>query len=762
MSSLDPSTATPLPQWIGIRAQRHGDRLALTFIDDDGGMTQWTYRDLWSRVCEFAARMPEVDQDQPRALLLFPPGLEFVAGFFAAHVAGWVPVPTCYPKPGRVMERLDSAARDCHPSAIIADSATLAGMDREKLCDAARDIPHLATDASVPPLGTNKPQHWIDPHSLSIDPDSLALLQYTSGSTSQPKGVMVRHRNVMANLEAIRRGFQIPWIEDDPNQTESGVFWLPFFHDMGLIGGLLASLYMGRSTVFISPRAFLQRPLRWLQLISDCKATISGAPNFAYQLCIDRISPDQTDSLDLSNWRTAFCGAEPIMPRTLSDFAHRFSSSKFSASSFYPCYGLAEATLLAAGGDGPAEPRLLSVSRDKLSEGRVDIQPEGRGKAFQKLVACGSAVDQTELLIVDPQTLSVCEERIIGEIWIKGASVTAGYWNRDEENRQRFAALTADGRVGFCRTGDLGFLDDGQLYVTGRIKDVVILRGRNLYPQDIEATVREIIGSEGGQCAAFSVDGPRGEGLAIVAEVPRHCDEAAFPEWVRSIRRTVIDVHEVDPRNVLLCRPATVPLTSSGKVQRHRCRKMFDADEIRCKYRYDRKFLSEQAPIAIPKLPENPTAADREPLTRMIEAWLAEWLVVRAGVAPQTIELDKPFADYGLDSMTSVELSGETEDWSGIELTPIVAWNHPTVTQLSRFIANELIGSEAPQTLHDGLPSSVNATHNDPHNDPHKVARNGAPRSESVDETVSQDVSPEELEALLSEIEQLSDAEIDA
>ncbi|WP_372723715.1 acyl carrier protein, partial [Novipirellula sp.] len=185
---------------------------------------------------------------------------------------------------------------------------------------------------------------------------------------------------------------------------------------------------------------------------------------------------------------------------------------------------------------------------------------------------------------------------------------------------------------------------------------------------------------------------------------------------------------------------------------------------------YDRKFLSEQAPIAIPKLPENPTAADREPLTRMFEAWLAEWLVVRAGVAPQTIELDKPFADYGLDSMTSVELSGETEDWSGIELTPIVAWNHPTVTQLSRFIANELIGSEAPRTLHDGLPSSVNATHNATHNDahndahnvPHKVARNGAPRSESVDETVSQDVSPEELEALLSEIEQLSDAEIDA
>ncbi len=749
MSSLDPSTATPLPQWIGIRAERHGDREALTYIDDDGGVTRWTYRDLWSRVCEFAARMPEVDQDQPRALLLFPPGLEFVAGFIGAHVAGWVPVPTCYPKPGRVMERLDSAARDCHPSAIIGDAETLAGIDPEKLCDAARGIPQIATDASPPPLGMNTPGPWIDPHSLSIDPESIALLQYTSGSTSHPKGVMVRHRNVMANLEAIRRGFQIPWMDDDPSEVESAVFWLPFFHDMGLIGGLLTPLYMGRSTIFISPRAFLQRPIRWLQLISDYKATISGAPNFAYQLCIDRISPDQTDSLDLSNWRTAFCGAEPIMPRTLSDFAHRFSSSKFSASSFYPCYGLAEATLLVAGGNGPAEPRFLSVVRDTLSEGRVDIQPDGRGKAFQKLVACGSAVDQTEILIVDPQTLTVCDERSIGEIWIKGASVTAGYWNRDEENRQRFAALTADGRVGFCRTGDLGFFDDGQLYVTGRIKDVVILRGRNLYPQDIESTVRETIGSEGGQCAAFSVEGPRGEGLAIVAEVPRHSNDAAFPEWVRSIRRAVIDVHEVDPRNVLLVRPATVPLTSSGKVQRHRCRKMFDADEIRYKYRYDRKFLSEQAPIALPKLPQNPTAADREPLTRMIEAWMAEWLVVRAGVPPQNIELDKPFSDYGLDSMTSVELSGETEDWSGIELTPIVAWNHPTVMQLSLFIANQLIGSETSETTN--LRDSAHAN----------VSHNGAPNIESNDDSVSQDVSAEELEALLNEIEQLSDAEID-
>ncbi|MFG0261264.1 MAG: AMP-binding protein, partial [Novipirellula sp. JB048] len=500
--------------------------------------------------------------------------------------------------------------------------------------------------------------------------------------------------------------FKIPWQDDEGSEAGTAVFWLPFFHDMGLIGGLLAPLYAGFSTVFMSPRAFLQRPLRWLELISDHKASVSGAPNFAYQLCVDRIAPDQTDSLDLSHWTTAFCGAEPIVPRTLTDFAHRFSSSKFSASAFYPCYGLAEATLLAAGGDGPGEPRFLTVAREALSQGRVDIQPDGRGKAFQKLVACGTAAQETELLIVDPTTSEVCEEREIGEIWLKGASVTAGYWNRDEENQKRFAAVTSDGRRGFCRSGDLGFCDAGQLYVTGRIKDVVILRGRNLYPQDIEATVRDSLEGQAGQCVAFSAAGVRGEGLAIIAEIDRHCDAALFPEMVRSIRRRVIEIHEVDPRHVLLVRPATVPLTTSGKVQRHQCREWFAADEIRYRYRYDRKFLSEQAPLAIPQLPRHPSVADRESLSQMIEAWLTEWMVVRAGVQPDQIELDKPFADYGLDSMTSVELSGETEDWSGVELTPVVAWNHPTISELSRFIADELIAAESEPVGSDSATSN--------------------------------------------------------
>ncbi|MFK8111762.1 MAG: AMP-binding protein [Rubripirellula sp.] len=725
---LSPHDCAGLPQWIGRRAARHPDRVAVTFVADDRSEESWTYQELWHRACTVSKRLPECDQDAPRALLLYPPGIEFLAGFLGCQIAGWIPVPTCYPKAGREIPRLDSAASDCAPAAIMGDRATIEGIDPEKLCEAASSIPRVISDVSPEELAD--PSMLISPDSLQIDPDSIALLQYTSGSTSEPKGVMVRQRNLMANLEAIRRGFQIEWQTDDEENPDCGVFWLPFFHDMGLVGGILEPLYVGGRTVLMSPRSFLQRPLRWLQYISDYGAVISGAPNFAYQLCVDRTSPDQTGGLDLKRWRIAFSGAEPILPRTLHDFAARFSSCGFAESSFYPCYGLAEATLLAAGGEGPAKPKLITVERESLGEGMPRLSEDGKGNAYQKLVSCGTQAHETELLLVDPVTLQVVEERTVGEIWLRGESITGGYWNRDQENQDRFNATLADGRTGYCRSGDLGFAHEGQLYITGRIKDVIILRGRNLFPQDVETTVRETVGNEGGQCAAFSVEGARGEALAIVAELPRRADESSFLELVRSIRRAVIDVHEVDPRHVLLVRQATVPLTSSGKVQRGRCRQSFDADEIKTKYRYDRSSGAEQSPIALPELPAEPSPEDQQVMTIAVESWMTQWLIARAGVQPADVSLEKPFADYGLDSMTAVEMSGEIEDWSGVELTPIVAWNYPTVARLSHFIVEQLLGDDP---------------------------KDGKADTNTKEEP---DLSDAELTDLLDEIELLSDDEI--
>ncbi|MEM8668228.1 MAG: AMP-binding protein [Planctomycetota bacterium] len=716
MTTTDPTGSATFPHWIGRHAVDYANRVAVTFISDEREEHSWTYEQLWRKACSVAERLPTVEEPDPRALLLFPPGIEFLAGFLGCQIAGWIPVPTCYPKAGREMPRLDSAARDCKPSALVCDTLTDQGIDPARLCPEARDLPRIQTDPVNP-----SDSSWVNPDSLELSGDALALLQYTSGSTNEPKGVMVRQSNLMANLEAIRQGFGIEWQEGERDQVDTGVFWLPFFHDMGLIGGILEPLYVGGRSVLMSPRSFLQRPIRWLKGISDFRAVISGAPNFAYQLCVDRISPEHTNGLDLSHWRIAFSGAEPVRARTLHDFSNRFSSCGFNDSAFYPCYGLAEASLMAAGGKGPSKPKILYVHRESLSEGKPNIISENIGSDAQSLVGCGQQARQTDLRIVDPENSKPLDERKVGEIWLRGTSIALGYWNRPDENALRFDASLNDGTSGFFRTGDLGFIHDGELYVTGRLKDVIIIRGRNLFPQDIEETVLEAMGSEAGQCAAMSVESSRNEALAIVAELPRHVDEATLPDLARAIRRAVIEVHEVDPRHVLLVRPATVPRTSSGKVQRSRCRDMFDKDEIRTKYRYDRSSAGEQSPIPMPNLPSEPTPNDRQSMISEVEAWMTVWLTARAGVDPSEVDLEKPFADYGLDSMTAVEMSGEIEDWSGIALTPVIAWNHPTVARLSEFLVDELTGTQA---------------------------------------DAAEAENEEELHALLDEIEQLSDEDL--
>lgn len=684
-----PIEGDTLPEWLANRAAAHPDRPALVFLDDDGGEQTWSYGHLWDRACRVASHLPPAMGREPRALLLYPPGIEFFAGFLGCQIAGWVPVPTCFPKPGKPMPRFDAVAEDCAPGAILGDSESLASLDGGKSPPEVTALPRIATDAIRLDDRTDRGHHRAA-FASSPSAEGIALLQYTSGSTSEPKGVLVRHRNLMANLEAIRHGFRIGWQAPDVTTPQCGVFWLPFFHDMGLIGGILTPLYVGGCSVLMSPRSFLLRPLKWLRAISDYRAVVSGAPNFAYQLCVDRISPEQTDGLDLSRWARAFCGAEPIQPRTLSDFANRFASSGFSESAFCPCYGLAEATLLVAGGHGPAEPKVLTVRRESLRRGKAEVHPEGRGREFQKLVSCGVAAQRTELRVVDPHRRREVGESEIGEIWLRGAGVTGGYWNREEESREWFDAELLGRGCGFLRTGDLGFIHQGELYVTGRRKDVIIVRGKNHFPQDIEATVRQTLGAEAGQVAAFAVEGPRSEALALVAEVPRRVPAPEFPEMVRDIRRAVIETHEVDPRHVLLVRQATVPLTSSGKVQRGECRERFRRDTIPHKYRFDRVSAGEQTPIAMPPLSVSTGGRDPGRIAATVECWLGEWLVARAGVSPDDLAADKEFKDYGLDSMTAVELSGELEDWSGVELTPIVAMEHPSMRAMSRYIAGQL------------------------------------------------------------------------
>jgi acyl-CoA synthetase (AMP-forming)/AMP-acid ligase II/acyl carrier protein len=730
-----------MPACLERRAALHGDRTAVTFLSDESFVGNdeplvLTYRQLWERSSGVAQLLQQslggansVDErsgdpmDAPRVLLLYPAGIEFLIAFLGAQRAGCIPVPTAFPRPHREIPRLNSAARDCQPSALLTDQKTVATLNLDKLDPSVRSIPILTTDVSSelsasqprPPLVADVSASRVE---LAGAPDAVALLQYTSGSTTDPKGVVVRQHNLMSNLESIRIGFGLEW---PPHQALDGdarinvtVSWLPFYHDMGLIGGLLGSLYVGGHCVMLSPSAFLRQPIRWLETISRYRANVSGAPNFAYQLCVDRIPPNQTDSISLASWRLAFCGAEPIAARTLIDFENRFAGSGFSAGRFYPCYGLAEATLLVTGGDTPAGLAVLSVDRNAYQSGEIRLASGAADKPLHRsqkvdLVGCGRAVANTQLAVVDLESGTQIGEDRIGEIWVRGDGVTAGYWADARTNsggmrrdvplptNDRFAAKLADGESGYFRTGDLGFIHDEQLYVTGRDKELVILRGRNLFPRDLESTavdcVREAFRDSTVNAAAFSVPGVRSESLAIVVELPRTTEGTNLDDLARAIRRAVIDVHDVDPKHIWLVRPASIPLTTSGKVRRTQCRESFLADSIETKHRYDRSVFSEQAPIQFPTLPVQPSLGDQARVQDAIESWMVDWLVARAGVSPKEFCREKPISDFGLDSLTAVELSGETEDWTGVSLTPDVASRNPSVAKLSGYIANVYVAN---------------------------------------------------------------------
>jgi len=722
MHSSDLHACRTLPELLQARATLHPGRTAAIFVEDNESTSEVTYQELWSQSLAVAKALCGLDPnyqtsgsgDAPRVLLVQPAGLPFLSAFFGAQIAGWIPVPTSYPKPHRPMPRVDAVTRDCDPLAILTTTKSMATIDKTRLSSQAAALPMIAVDSLLPDTGHDASFSFGEAYSA----DSIALLQYTSGSTNDPKGVIVSQRNIMANIASISPGFRLQFDQTSAISALTTTSWLPFFHDMGLMSGILAPLYAGYRSVLMSPQAFMRRPIQWLQLISDYQASISGAPNFAYELCADRVAPDQMATLDLKHWTLAFCGAEPIRARTLHTFAQRFSSVGFSQASFYPCYGLAESTLLAAGGAGPAVPRVIDVNRNALRDSKIELAVSRSKRDVTSLVSCGSAPQDTILKIVDPQSCIECNERSIGEIWLRGESITRGYWNRPSEDSIVFATLChepkrnhrflwfgnaadaplAGAQVGkdklFFRTGDLGFLDNGELFVTGRIKDVVIIRGRNYFPQDIEATVLSLGHPISDRTVAFSVEGPRAEGLAIVVEIARDTPEPAYKTIVRDIRRAVIEEHEIDPRIVMLVRPGTISVTTSGKLQRSACRIAMTNGSLEYRYRWERSGGTESPPLPIPELPAVVSPSDQPEIETQVRDWLRMWFISRVGIEPSEIDFDRRFDDYGLDSLTAVELSGELEDWSGVELTPATARQHPTITTMAEFVANGLVGRD--------------------------------------------------------------------
>ena len=678
--AFTPPTLVDLLRW---RAAVMPDKLAYVFLEDgENESLRLSYAELDQRARAIAAWLQNMGVTGQRALLLYPPGLDYIATFFGCLYAGVVAVPAYPPRLNRPVPRIRAIVKDSKASIALTTTAILTDIERRfEQAPELKALEWLNTETT--PLDVE--DEWREP---SITPETLAFLQYTSGSTSTPKGVMLSHGNLMYNLEMIRYGFQI-------NPRGIGVFWLPSYHDMGLIGGILEPMYVGGPSVLMPPTAFLQRPVRWLEAITRYRGTITGAPNFAFDLCVDKITPEQRENLDLSSLEIVFTGAEPIRRETLERFAEAFEPHGFRRDVYYPCYGLAEGTLIVSGGVGTGEPVVCTVSRSALARHEVVFAAPEEAEA-QTFVGCGGRLLEQEIAIVDPATLTRCPPDRVGEIWVAGPNVGQGYWNRPDETDAIFNAYLADtGEGPFLRTGDLGFLHEGELYVTGRLKDLIIIRGRNYYPQDIELTVASChpaLQPDAG--AAFTITDDDGqERLVIVQEVARRHRNPDINDVARAVRRAVAENHDLQVYALVLIKHLRIPRTSSGKIQRHVCKARFldGSLPVVAEWRAD---ISSAGPQSLPAHEKSAAAPEKSQTAAAIEEWLVEQIARRTGISLSEIDVQRPFVDYGLDSVQAVGLAGDLEVWLNRSLSPTLVWDYPTIEALAAYLAGE---SELPE-----------------------------------------------------------------
>ena len=587
MSGLEKTVqADTLVDILRQRANEQPDKVAYTFlVDGENHAIGFTYRQLEQKAQAIATYIQSLCEPQARVLLLYPPGLDFIAAFFGCLYAGAIAIPAYPPRPNRSIDRIQSIISSAQPTLALTTHSIIDNLQKKAdRTPELKSLRWLATDS----INLNYAQKWQE---TAINRDNIAFLQYTSGSTAEPKGVKITHHNLLHNLAAIHSCFG--------HYTHSqGVIWLPPYHDMGLIGGILQPLYGDFPVTLMSPLMFLQNPLRWLKAISRYQATTSGGPNFAYDLCVRKFKPELASDLDLSSWDVAFNGAEPINYETITNFTKTFAPYGFRESAFYPCYGMAEATLIISGGKKNSEPITKIVDSKQLEQNQVAIA--NREVANTRiLVSCGSSLPDQIIAIVNPDTMTPCRAGKIGEIWVSGFSIADGYWNQTQATEDTFEAqIVGDEQTYFLRTGDLGFIDGGELFVTGRLKDLIVIKGRNHYPQDIERTVEassDFIRPSG--TASFVVSNAGEEKLVVLSEVERSYwdrrrnnqksqtntateNSSAKPDLKQLIRREIAQNHDLQTHYILLLKPGSIPKTSSGKIQRHLCRHSFLAGEF--------------------------------------------------------------------------------------------------------------------------------------------------------------------------------------
>lgn len=650
-------------------AARRPEATALTFLEDGENPTHTlTYKSLDTRARAIAAGIRNVASERDRMLLLHPPGVEFVTAFFGCLYAGMVPVPAYPPRNQRHVPRIEAILADADAHCVLTETALQERLDGW-LSRRDGSLSVIATDT----LLDEGEAEWEPAANTTLD--ALAFLQYTSGSTGVPKGVIVTHGNLVANERMIQRAM---------NHSEGlvAVSWLPIYHDMGLIGNLMQPLFLGGQCVFMSPAAFLQKPRRWLAAISAYGAQVSGAPNFAFRLCTKAIRDDQKSGLDLSSLKVLFCGSEPINASVLDEFEVAFRDVGLRREALFCCYGMAETTLMASGSTWGAGPVYETVDGDALALNQaMPSEPEGTNRRV--VVSSGKSVEGQELIIVDPQQRHMMEDGKVGEIWMRGANVAAGYWSKPELTRETFGARLRGGgrrRAPFLRSGDLGYLRNGELFVTGRIKDLIIIRGRNHYPHDIEVTVQDSHPSLRPDCgAALSTQIEGEERLVLVQEMDRHHHQDA-EQAVAAIRAATAEIHEITPYAILLVRQNGVPKTSSGKIQRGAC---------------IRGYLEGSLPVILewhePRIEStNTTEAGHSRSREAIEDVLVQKLSTAAGIPPGAVDVTQPFSSFGLDSLSLLELLEEFEVWLDYEVTETLFWDYPSISEVAAYLSEKI------------------------------------------------------------------------
>ncbi|MFI4873915.1 MAG: aminotransferase class I/II-fold pyridoxal phosphate-dependent enzyme [Blastopirellula sp. JB062] len=703
--SFSPPTSTVVDR-LRYRAEHQGPQVAYAYlVDGEDDKLEMTYAQLDEAARALAARLQSLNMHGERALLLFSPGMEFITAFYACLYAGVVAVPAYPPRRNRNMVRIQAIADDAQAKIALTTSDVL-----DRVTPMLDEAPHLkqlhwlATDSEK----FVDPEKWRMP---DIDEKTLAFLQYTSGSTGTPKGVMLSHSNMMHNSALISYAFE-------HTRSVRAVFWLPMYHDMGLIGGVLQPMQIGQPTTLMSPMAFLQQPYRWLRAITKSQATVSGGPNFAYELCVNKITPEQREKLDLSSWELAFNGAEPIKPETLDRFTEAFEPCGFRREAFYPCYGMAEATLIISGGLKKSPPVIRTVDGDVLDQGVVvDADPDEAGA--RPIVGCGNCLPDQEILIVDPDSMTQQPANKVGEIWIAGPSIAKGYWRNEEDTERCFRAYLADTKAGpYLRTGDLGFMQDGELFVTGRLKDLIIVRGVNRYPQDIEATVctsHELL--ESSTAAAFSAEIAGKERLVIVAEAPR-LRQKEYGAIISAIRKEVALEHEMAVDGIALIRRGSIPKTSSGKIQRHACRNHFLENVLSIVERWVswdedhlldevRKVRLRRSQLELARADAEGMAVSDPELRDRTSQLVFEKVRAVAKERATNLDLNTDLLALGLDSLERMEIIASIEDAYGVQFPDHILPTLKTCREVSEAVEIYLGGEPRTQTVSDDVPAEM-------------------------------------------------------